>query len=291
MHVPVPRKLRENASKTPEHAEWLRSLPDVVASLARRWELTVAEPFDSDDGGAAWVAPATRANGEPVVLKIGMPHMEALHEIDGLRFWDGEPFVRLLEADDSLGAMLLERCMPGTSLSGRPEDEQDRIIAGLLRRMWRRRPIPNVFRPLSSMIEAWSVESRAQSERWPDDGFAEEGLQIMRELAQPTSDDVLLGTDVHAGNVLSAEREPWLVIDPKPFVGDPAYDATQHLINSADRVIADPRLTIGNFAELLGLDAGRVQAWLFARAAAELRDTSNQRWLRLAECTRLRGGD
>src|SRR3954451_13713428 len=112
----------------------------------------------------------------------------------------------------------------------------------------------------------------------------------MRELAQPTSDDVLLGTDIHAGNVLSAEREPWLVIDPKPFVGDPAYDATQHLINCADRVIADPRRTIANFAELLGLDAGRVQAWLFARAAAEASDTSNRRWLRLAECTRLRSG-
>jgi streptomycin 6-kinase len=53
--------------------------------------------------------------------KIGMPHMEGEHEIDGLRFWDGDPTVRLLMADDDLGAMLLERCEPGTVLRALPE--------------------------------------------------------------------------------------------------------------------------------------------------------------------------
>lgn len=122
------------------------------------------------------------------------------------------------------------------------------------------------------MIDAWSVESRAQSAQWPDAGLVEEGLQIMRDLSRPGANDVLLGTDIHAGNVLQAEREPWLVIDPKPFVGDRAYDATQHLINCAERVIADPRRTIEEFAALLEIDAERVRAWLFARAAAEPRD-------------------
>jgi streptomycin 6-kinase len=59
------------------------------------------------------------------VLKLGMPHMEATHEIDGLRFWDGKPTVRLLEADVSLNALLLERCEPGTSLRDVPEAERD----------------------------------------------------------------------------------------------------------------------------------------------------------------------
>ncbi len=51
---------------------------------------------------------------------------------------------------------------------------------------------------------------------------------------------MLLATDLHAGNVLRAEREPWLVIDPKPFVGDPTYDALQHMLNCDDRLRADP---------------------------------------------------
>lgn len=272
MSIVIPRQLRENASKTEERADWLQSLPRVVGDIAAKWSLTVGEPFESDDASAAWVAPAKRASGASVVLKIGMPHMEGAQEADGLRYWAGDPVVRLLEADGAVGAMLLERCLPGTSLRRRTEEDQDRVIASLLHRLWRPRGPVGGFRALSQMIDAWSVESRAQSAQWPDAGLVEEGLQIMRDLSRPGANDVLLGTDIHAGNVLQAEREPWLVIDPKPFVGDRAYDATQHLINCAERVIADPRRTIEEFAALLEIDAERVRAWLFARAAAEPRD-------------------
>jgi streptomycin 6-kinase len=86
---------------------------------------------------------------------------------------------------------------------------------------------------------------------------------------------MLLATDLHAGNVLRAEREPWLVIDPKPFVGDPAYDATQHLSNCGARLRTDPQGTISRFAEFLEVDQERVRLWMFARAAAEPRDDWN----------------
>src|SRR5215470_11559272 len=80
-----------------------------------------------------------------------------------------------------------------------------------------------------------------------------------------------------------AEREPWLVIDPKPFAGDPAYDATQHLFNCQERLRSDPDGTIRRFAELLGVDHERVRLWTFARAAAEPRDDwSNAGWVTLA---------
>jgi streptomycin 6-kinase len=280
--IAIPRQLRENASKTPERAEWLRRLPELVGELGSRWQLRVGEPFDSDDVSAAWVAPATRSNGDASVLKLGMPHMEGAQEIEGLRYWAGEPVVRLLESDDEAGAMLLERCVPGTSLRDCAAAEQDRVVAGLLRRLWRPRGAVDAFRPLSQMVDAWSAESRAQSDQWSDSGLVEQGLAIMRELSRPTDRDVLLGTDIHAGNVLRAEREPWLVIDPKPFVGDPAYDATQHLINCAERVITDPLRTVNAFAEQLQVDAARVRGWLFARAAAEPRDVWSERGLRLA---------
>ena len=83
---------------------------------------------------------------------------------------------------------------------------------------------------------------------------------------------MLLATDLHAGNVLRSEREPWLVIDPKPFVGDPAYDATQHLFNCGARLRSDPGGTISRIADLLGVDRERVRLWTFARAAPEPRD-------------------
>jgi streptomycin 6-kinase len=100
------------------------------------------------------------------------------------------------------------------------------------------------------------------------------GLALFEDLSQPTARDVLLMTDLHAGNVLAARREPWLAIDPKPFVGDAAYDATQHLLNSKQRVLAN-LATIDHFADLLSLEAERVRAWLFARAAAEPCDSGD----------------
>lgn len=221
------------------------------------------------------MAPVVLADGTSAVLKLGMPHMEGEHEIQGLRFWDGDPTVRLLEAQDELGAMLLERCEPGTVLRELPEPEQDLVIAGLLRRLWRSPSTPHRFRPLSVMLDYWSDETLADMEQWADAGLVHEGLRLFQELPLTAPKEVLLATDLHAGNVLGSEREPWLVIDPKPFVGDPAYDATQHLFNCEERLRSDSEGTIGRLADLLGVDRERVQLWTFARVAAAPHDWSH----------------
>ena len=270
--VTVPPPLALNCRKAPERLAWLERLPDTVRELERRWALTTASPFMGEDVSCSWVAPALLADGTRAVLKLGMPHMEGEDEIAGLRFWDGNPTVRLVEADDDLGAMLLERCEPGTPLGTLPEPDQDRVIAELLRRLWRRPPPPHAFRPLSELMTHWSGETEADAERWPDAGLVREGLRLFSELPRSAAQEMLLATDLHAGNVIRAQREPWLVIDPKPFVGDPTYDATQHLFNGAARMRADPNGTIRRFADLLGVDHERVRLWTFARAAAEPRD-------------------
>jgi streptomycin 6-kinase len=145
------------------------------------------------------------------------------------------------------------------------------VLAGLLRRLWRRPSAPHPFRPLSTLIARWTEETLAAAPR-ADGGLVRAGLRLFEELARESTDDVLLATDLHAGNVLRAQREPWLVIDPKPFVGDRAYDATQHLLNCKERLRADPEATIRRFAGLLDVDHERVRRWTFARLAAEPRD-------------------
>jgi streptomycin 6-kinase len=218
------------------------------------------------------VAPATLATGMTAVLKLGMPHVEADHEIEGLRFWDGDPTARLLDADDDLGAMLLERCEPGTSLRSVPDSDQDTVIASLLRRLWRTPPTPHPFRPLSTMLAYWSAEALTNASSAADIGLVREGVRLFNELAIPRDTDVLLATDLHAGNILRAQREPWLVIDPKPFIGDPAYDVTQHLLNCQSRLITDPDSTVDRVSDLAGVDRVRVRQWLFARTATAVDD-------------------
>lgn len=253
---------------------WLAStLPAAVAAAAQLWSLTVGAPFQPG-GQTAWVAPARHESGADLVLKVVWPHPEAAHEADGLRAWAGHGAVRLAEARsfDGAAALLLERCLPGSALARRPEHEQDLIIADLLRRLWIKPAEAHPFQPLRAMCEQWA----GRFERKPgicasglDPGLARAGITLLRELPASAARQVLLCTDLHAGNVLAAARQPWLVIDPKPYVGDPAYDVTQHMLNCAGRLAADPRGLARRMASLLDLDPDRVLLWLFARCVQE----------------------
>src|SRR5579863_3230369 len=111
----MPQQLVANCQRTAERKAWMNRLPVLLRHLEARWSLRVGEPFDHT-GSCSWVASATRANGEPAVLKLAMPHMEGQDEILGLRFWDGNGTVQLLEADLESGAMLLECCLAETTL-------------------------------------------------------------------------------------------------------------------------------------------------------------------------------
>jgi streptomycin 6-kinase len=281
----IPTSLAANCLTDPERAAWLNRLPDALRRLEYQWALTPDTPLDGEEPTCSYVTAVRTANGTPAVLKIAMPHMEGEQEIQGLRFWNGDPTVRLLEFDDELGAMLLERCNPGTPLRALAEDYQDMVISGLLRRLWRQPLKPHPFRPLSTLTKYWADETLSQINQGQDIdmGLVREGLQLFEELPRSATRTVLLATDLHAGNVVRAEREPWLVIDPKPFVGDPAYDATQHLLNCRARLRLHPDTTIRSFADLAGIESERVRLWTFARAAAEPRhDWSNDHLASLA---------
>ena len=112
----IPDAVAANCRKSPERMAWLKGLPSVVEELKRRWKLTPDASLSGEEPSCSYVEAVRRSDGTPAVLKISMPHMEQEHEADGLRFWNGGPAVRLLESDDELHAMLLERCEPGTTL-------------------------------------------------------------------------------------------------------------------------------------------------------------------------------
>jgi streptomycin 6-kinase len=249
--------------------DWLPRLPALVARIAAEWRIEVGGPF-LPGGATAWVAPARDA-GKDLVLKVCWPHPEAAHEAYGLRTWDGAGAIRVQQATELAEAtvLLLERCRPGTQLRALPAAEHDVVIAGLLRRLWIKPPPGHGFRPLSDMCDYWAdrYEGRSAAKRSCLEALlAEEGIQLLRELPRTGGDAVLLHTDLHAGNVLAAEREPWLAIDPKPYIGDPAYDVTQHIFNGVFIEGADVGALAARMAHLLDLDLSRVQLWLFARA-------------------------
>jgi streptomycin 6-kinase len=254
----------------------LAALPERIEMLVERWGLELGEPFEPG-GHCAWVAPGVDRDRREVALKVAWHHTEALHEAEGLAALAGRAAVAVFRfehlAPGDATAMLLERCRPGTELRARPEDEQHPVITDLLRQVWAvALPSTHPFRPLSVMVDDWAARAAERLADEPnriDSGLARDGLGLFRELARDSSHEVLLVTDLHAGNVLSSKRTPWLIIDPKPYVGDPHYDVLQHLLNS-ESLSADPVGLATNVAELAGLDPTRVRHWLFARCVQEV---------------------
>ena len=280
----MPRNLVEAAERDARQS-WMATLPATVKMLQERWSLKVGEPYQPG-GQTAWVAPARNDAGGDLVLKVAWRHVEAAHEADGLRAWNGNGAVRLQAADeyDDTVALLVERCSPGTTLASRPEPEQDTVIARLLRRLWVQPAPGHRFRSLQAMCDAWAdeFEQKAPALRADlDPGLARNGIALFRELPATADRSVLLCTDLHAENVLAAQREPWLVIDPKPYVGDPTYDPLQHLLNCDERLRADPHGLVRRMADLLGLDRERLDLWLFARCVQE-----SPNWPALADVAR-----
>ena len=100
--------------------------------------------------------------------------------------------------------------------------------------------------------------------------MVDEALVALRELPAHRDERVVLHHDFHPGNVLAAQRQPWLAIDPKPQVGDPAFDPLQLILQTSDPLATTtPQATIRHrlerVSERLGVDPERVRAWGVAR--------------------------
>lgn len=290
---PIPALLAATARRQPEVATWIADLPGIVSGLAERWSLQVDEPFQPG-GFCSWTAPASPlspvaavADGDELVLKIGFPFASGEQRDEGaaLRIWDGDGAVRLHGALRlaTADALLLERCVPGTRLVDvLPELARDVVVADMLKRLWASASCARTarvgggwpFRPLTEMCDAWAEQfwrdyAAADPASRLDAGLAREGIALFRELPRTASRDVLLCTDLHSENILASRRMAWLAIDPKPYLGDPAYDVLQHMLNCEDRLAADPGALCDRMAGLADVDPDRVRLWLFARAVQE----------------------
>lgn len=256
---------------------WLKRLPATIAACEERWSLTALPPFE--DLTYNYIAPVVLAHRTDAVLKIGVPgtHLnpELSTEIEALVRFDGRGCVRLLAIDPGLGALLLERALPGTTLATVPDDEEaTRIAARVMRRLWRPvrpdHPFPTV--------EQWGRGFARMRERFgggtgPLPARLTAGAEcLFAELLASMETPVLLHGDLHHWNILAAERERWLAIDPKGVVGEPAYEVGALLRNMVDPLSqsSDPasvvRRRLAVLSEELVIDRERLGGWGLAQA-------------------------
>lgn len=256
-----------------EHgADWLRRLPDLIAACERRWSLTALPPFPGLSYN--YVAPAVQADGTDVVLKLGVPNPELVTEIEALRFYGGRGAVQLLEADFEWGALVMERLKPGVMLTAVADDEQaTAIAAGVMRQLWRPAPAEHSF----PTVARWAAGLKELRQQF-DGGtgpfavtLVEMAEGLFADLLASMDAPVVLHGDLHHYNILTAERQPWMVIDPKGVVGEAAYEVGALLRNPFDllekpnpgRILAR---RVEQLAEELELDRARVVGWGMAQA-------------------------
>jgi streptomycin 6-kinase len=269
--VRLPLSLRDGViAWSAEGRRWAESLPASLEFCRQHWDLRVGEPLEG--GATAWVAPAERADGSACVLKLSYPDDESEHEADALLLWAGAGAVRLLERNLEPRALLLERLSPGTTLFDLPDAEEALEVAcSVLRRLWVPAPA-QPFATAQSRAAGWAEEiaREYQAHAQPFDvALLNAAVAAFEQLATHDGESVVLHQDFHRGNVLRAEREPWLAIDPKPLIGERAFDA-RWLLNDLwrrePRSPLSPADLLDRLALELALEPERIRLWTLARA-------------------------
>ncbi|MEV5279516.1 aminoglycoside phosphotransferase family protein [Streptomyces sp. NPDC051993] len=246
-------------------AAWLAELPMLVDDLTQRWGCV--PDGDVMHGGVGVIVPVRRQTDGTAVLKVSFPHPGNVHEPDAFAAWGGRGAVWLYERDDEHFAMLLERAHTSRLSEIADGDEVVSVAARISRRL--AVPAPPGLPRMSEQADAWEAQLRkdaAELAHTMPRHVVDAAAATIRELgaSQP---DVLIHGDLHAGNILRADREPWLAVDPKGCVGDPAYDGGTLLksraltLLEADDMGKAAHRALDVFAEAAELDRVRVQRW------------------------------
>lgn len=264
---PVPPGLEGQRALGRPWGEWLDRLPGLVAGLTDEWELN----YDGHlmHGFTSLVAPVTTSDGTPAALKVTWDGDEE-SEFEGLalQHWQGHGAVRLLRADPGRRALLLERLHP-RDLTEVEDLLACEIVAGFYRRL--HLPAPPQLRTVTSYVERWCAALATLPRDAPmPRQLVEQAISLAHDLVlDPASTGVLVHGDLHYENVLAADREPWLAIDPKPMSGDPHYEPAPMLWNRWDEVAGDVRDALRRrfhtLVDAADLDEERARDWVVVR--------------------------
>jgi streptomycin 6-kinase len=234
---------------TPRVAERLRL---VAEEVAREWGVPIGERISA--GRFSYVAFAGR---DSVIKVVPAEDDEGDHEADALGLVGGDGAVRLLRHDARRRAMLLERARPGDDASTLGDDDAIAVTVAAARRFWRPAQRGRPFRWIGDHIPWW-LDHAGDHELVPI------AKRIYAEMTPP-GDATLVHGDFHHHNILR-HRDGWVVIDPKPFVGEPEFDVPTFMWNPLGRMPTRGYVErwIDAFANV-GLDPVRVRQWAIVR--------------------------
>jgi streptomycin 6-kinase len=256
-----------------EGQKWIERLPTILAACERRWGLTIGAPFSNLS--FHYVTAAVNRDGVPVVVKACSPTGEFPKEMEAIRLFDGHGMAQLLAYDVDDEVMVLERLLPGTLLKAITDDEEAMSgAASVMKQLWRPVPAGTTFPTVQDWGRGFArLRQHYNGGHGPfPKALLGQAERLFAELADSMGEPVLLHGDLHQENILAAQRHPWLAIDPKGLIGEPAYEIGALLRNPLPNLLQmpDPQRVLARRVDQLSaeleLDRERVRCWGLAQA-------------------------
>ncbi|MFF2573190.1 aminoglycoside phosphotransferase family protein [Streptomyces sp. NPDC058084] len=254
-----------------EGRAWISGLSTLAANMLERWNLERDGTVRA--GEASLVLPVLRPDSTPAVLRLQMPRQETTAALIGLRTWNGRGMVRLLDHDPMSSSMLLERLDGARTLASINDDDVAMSTLAELHARLIAVPAPRGLRSLGDI--AYEMLDRVPQAIMKlvdpvDRQLLRSWAAAVTELAGEPGDR-MLHWDLHYDNVLAAQREPWIAIDPEPLAGDPGFDLWPALNSRWDDIVEKGdtlhivRRRFDLLTDILDLDRARATGWTLGR--------------------------
>lgn len=237
----------------PKGHKWLEQLPGLLAACSSKWNLTEVAPSPVMSFNLVCFAQSP-AYG-PVVLKIGVPHLDLFTEMEALRIYGGRNICKIFDWDAELGAMLLERVMPGEDLlTIKNSSERIKVAATLAAAL----PLPVTEHSLPTlaelMDEAFARQRREQTGGKKMLELIDAAQNLYRQLAADRP-QLLLHGDLNHWNILSNNGR-WQAIDPKGIIGPACMEPARFMLNELELSGREPLACLDEMTAILSNKLG-----------------------------------
>lgn len=247
--------------------EWLKNLSNFTNQIATKWNLTNLQVLQNLSYNYVL---SCYQNQNPVILKISFNKNDLQTEALTLKSFSGHGCVKLLEQDIELGALLIQKINPGTSLKSLfPEQDEQavKIISDVIKKL-QTTTIPkdssfcNISDWLAILDENWKIPKK----------HLLHARNLKKQLLETTSKQVLLHGDLHHENILLEQQNSWIAIDPKGIIGDPVFEVGSAILNPTPELLQNNNIKniiqnrIVLFSQHLGFDQKRIFDWTYVQA-------------------------
>jgi len=248
--------------------KWIASLPKIIVSLSKKWQLTDVIPVENMSWN--YVAKAHSAEHGFVCIKVSIDKNLIADEIKALEYFNGFGMIKLIDHDTKLHALLTTQATPGKSLKELYQSNKEKPIAIYASVIESLLSAPKTKVNNNKHVKDWLKAFDRIAEDVLPKNLIYKARILSNEMLDQPYDEFFLHGDLHMDNIISDQNE-WITIDPKGIVGPKEFEIacfdfiTKDELSSSDNIpeLFDSRAK--KLSHLLKIDHSILKNWVFIR--------------------------